>query len=569
MPGNYRAPGVYVEELPSGVRPVVGVSTSTAAFVDVFARGDANRAIRIAGPGDFEREFGGTFRFSEASYAISQFFLNGGSTAFVVRVLPDGAQAASVDLLLEGTGGPSGSTSGGGASGGGASGGASGGTSGASGGGASGGAPGLTVHARNEGEWANGLMVGVQHPAASNPPAFDLVVGRKVTVGGRERVAVLEVFRGLTVDQDHSRYVRTVIERGSSLIRIDEGIGGRPGPTVGAGGDVARSRDARDFRELINGRDGDVPSSVEDAALATRLVGNPALGTGIWALDSIAPEIFNILCVPAMAVLTDAGRTTVLAAAQDFCQDRRAMLLIDPPRTHDDANTTSALSGLMNDYAENLDPHPNTAAYFPRLTIPDPLGGERRVGPSGTVAGIWARFDGRHGVWRAPAGTEATLLGANTVLTMNESVSEQFNPVGVNVLRTFPVFNDVVWGARTRVGADLLADQWKYVPVRRTALFIEESLRQGLQWVVFQPNDHALWAQIRLNVGSFMQRLFRLGAFAGISAREAYLVKCDADTTTADDVSVGVVNIVVGFQPLIPAEFVVIKIQQLTRPPEA
>jgi phage tail sheath protein FI len=152
---------------------------------------------------------------------------------------------------------------------------------------------------------------------------------------------------------------------------------------------------------------------------------------------------------------------------------------------------------------------------------------------------------------------------------MTDSSSERFNPIAVNVIRTFPIFNNVIWGARTRQGADLAASQWKYVPVRRTALFIEESLRQGLQWVVFEPNDEPLWAQIRLNVGAFMQRLFRAGAFGGSTPAEAYLVKCDSDTTTPTDISLGVVNIRVGFQPLLPCEFVIIQIQQLARPSEA
>jgi hypothetical protein len=135
--------------------------------------------------------------------------------------------------------------------------------------------------------------------------------------------------------------------------------------------------------------------------------------------------------------------------------------------------------------------------------------------------------------------------------------------VGINCLRTFPITGTVVWGARTLRGADQLADEYKYVPVRRLALFIEESLYRGTQWVVFEPNDEPLWAQIRLNVGAFMQSLFRQGAFQGQTPKEAYLVKCDKETTTQTDINLGIVNIVVGFAPLKPAEFVIIKIQQL------
>ncbi len=135
--------------------------------------------------------------------------------------------------------------------------------------------------------------------------------------------------------------------------------------------------------------------------------------------------------------------------------------------------------------------------------------------------------------------------------------------MGINCLRAFPAAGRVVWGARTLQGNDRLASEWKYIPVRRTALYIEESLYRGLQWVVFEPNDEPLWAQIRLNVGAFMNNLFRQGAFQGTTAREAYLVKCDKETTTQNDINLGIVNILVGFAPLKPAEFVIIKIQQL------
>jgi phage tail sheath protein FI len=166
-------------------------------------------------------------------------------------------------------------------------------------------------------------------------------------------------------------------------------------------------------------------------------------------------------------------------------------------------------------------------------------------------------------VWKAPAGTEATLLGASLPVTLTDLENGGLNPLGINVLRNFPIFGNVIWGARTLDGADQQASEWKYIPVRRTALYIEESLYQGLKWVVFEPNDEPLWSQIRLNVGAFMQDLFRQGAFQGKTPREAYFVRCDSTTTTQSDVDRGIVNIVVGFAPLKPAEFVVIQIQQI------
>jgi phage tail sheath protein FI len=180
------------------------------------------------------------------------------------------------------------------------------------------------------------------------------------------------------------------------------------------------------------------------------------------------------------------------------------------------------------------------------------------------MAGLYARTDAARGVWKAPAGTEARLAGVQALeYVASDAENGVLNPLGLNVLRTFPVVGTVSWGARTMVGADALADEWKYVPVRRLALFIEESLYRGTQFVVFEPNDEPLWAQIRLSVGTFLNGLFRQGAFQGATPREAYLVKCDATTTTQADIDLGIVNIYVGFAPLKPAEFVIIQIQQL------
>jgi len=180
------------------------------------------------------------------------------------------------------------------------------------------------------------------------------------------------------------------------------------------------------------------------------------------------------------------------------------------------------------------------------------------------VAGVLARTDVQRGVWKAPAGQDATTRGARA-LTVQLTDGEQgrLNPLGINCLRTLPLLGSVVWGARTLRGADRLASEWKYVSVRRLALFLEESLFRGLRWVVFEPNDEPLWAQIRLNVGAFLHNLFRQGAFQGTSPREAYFVKCDAETTTQNDRDRGIVNVVVGFAPLKPAEFVILKIQQI------
>lgn len=180
------------------------------------------------------------------------------------------------------------------------------------------------------------------------------------------------------------------------------------------------------------------------------------------------------------------------------------------------------------------------------------------------MAGIYASTDATRGVWKAPAGIDASLTGVSGLqYTLTDLQNGSLNPLGVNCLRQFNVYGDVVWGARTMQGNDQAASQWKYVPIRRLALYIESSLYDGTQWVVFEPNDASLWSQIRLNVGTFMQGLFLQGAFQGTTPQQAYFVKCDADNNPQSSINLGVVNILVGFAPLYPAEFVVIHIQQM------
>ncbi|WP_313494342.1 phage tail sheath subtilisin-like domain-containing protein, partial [Achromobacter animicus] len=282
-------------------------------------------------------------------------------------------------------------------------------------------------------------------------------------------------------------------------------------------------------------------------------IGSRALRQGLYALEDA--DIFNLLCLPA---ITHSG---VLADAASYCEERRAFMIVDAPPT---ATDPAAMVAVANGTALPKSDH--AAVYYPWTYVSDPLknGKPRLAPPCGTVAGLYARTDGNRGVWKAPAGTDANLTGViSLAATLTDGENGSLNPLGVNCLRTFPVYGAVCWGARTLRGADQLTSEYKYVPVRRLALYLEESLYRGTQWVVFEPNDEPLWAQIRLNIGAFMNTLFRQGAFQGSSPREAYLVKCDRETTTQDDINRGVVNILVGFAPLKPAEFVVISIQQL------
>jgi phage tail sheath protein FI len=292
------------------------------------------------------------------------------------------------------------------------------------------------------------------------------------------------------------------------------------------------------------------------------LQGDQAAKTGVFALDRA--DLFNLLCIPPDQPDGDTD-ATVYQTAMGYCVARRAMLVVDAPASWTSANLAVAdPGGLRNDLTGQG--ARNAAIYFPRVVQADPLhpGQPDTFAACGVVAGIMARTDATRGVWKAPAGTDASLNGVQGLsVSLTNDENGLLNPLGVNCLRTFPVFGSIVWGARTMRGADQLADEYKYVPVRRLALFIEESLYRGTQWVVFEPNDEPLWSSIRLNVGAFMHNLFRQGAFEGQTPHDAYFVKCDKETTTQNDIDLGIVNIRVGFAPLKPAEFVVIQIQQI------
>jgi phage tail sheath protein FI len=276
-------------------------------------------------------------------------------------------------------------------------------------------------------------------------------------------------------------------------------------------------------------------------------------------------DIFNLLCVPAE---TD---VTTIQGLSKYCAEKRAMFIADCPQDATiSAMSTSGPVGVnapattLVSLAGGGNPE-NAAYYFPWVEAADPLFGNRPnfFPPCGFVAGIYAATDASRGVWKAPAGIEAGLKGASGLKTaLTDAENGLMNVKAVNCLRQFKTFGNVVWGARTMQGADEFGSQWKYVPVRRTALYIESSLYNGTKWVVFEPNDETLWGHIRLNVGSFMQGLFLQGAFQGTTPQQAYFVKCDAENNAQASIDLGVVNILVGFAPLHPAEFVVIQIQQ-------
>jgi len=582
MPVTPTYPGVYIEEIPSGVRTITGVATSITAFVGQALSGPTDEPLTINNFGDFERIFGGLWKDHSLGYAVRDFFLNGGSQAIIVRLFETDAAAGAKPARTPVTVGD------------------------------------LALEAAYPGGSGTNLRAAVDTNTADDQ-LFNLIV-RDVSPNGRS-----EKHMNLTVENGDRR-VDSVLASESRLVRW-KSAWAKPTPTkLKAARDAAKKLDEEqkkldtlpandpgleDQRTNVEKASKELstatlaladPVSQAEQALADARKTKPSSSQEVKdaqqavtaALEAIATsnglelkatsftgpgkenakqglyalrkaDLFNILCIPPYTAEGNVEASLVAEAAV-YCERRRAMLLVDPPSTWIDKDVAKA--GVI-DVGTNSK---NVALFFPRLIMPDPLRDNRLASfvPSGAVAGIFARTDTQRGVWKAPAGLDATLVGVTALsVPLTDAENGELNPLGINCLRTLPPVGRVVWGARTLQGDDRLASEWKYIPVRRTALFIEESLYRGTQWVVFEPNDEPLWAQIRLNVGAFMHNMFRQGAFQGKTPRDAYFVKCDKETTTQNDINLGIVNVIVGFAPLKPAEFVIIKLQQIAGQVEA
>lgn len=514
MAATLSHPGVYIQEIPGGSRTITGVATAVAAFVGRALRGPVDVPVAISSYAEFERTFGGLWRDSGLGYAVRDFYLNGGNQAVIVRLARD---ATSAQLDLNGA---------------------------------------LTLEAVGPGGWGNGLHAEVTHASGEEATTVadqqgvdaDELFHLTVREGPAEDPVLVETYPNVTL-VDGPRRVDTVLAA-SRLVRV-----GAAPALPGTGRPDAGGYDVDTADPAATGTDGTHLTAAEYTD------GGALEGTkqGIYALRDA--ELFTLLCLPP-SVPDQALDDSVWADALDFCVRQRAFLLVDPPPT-ETADTVRAWVGARGLTANGR----NGALYFPRVRRPDPLrdGAVREFAPCGAVAGVMARTDAARGVWKAPAGVEAALAGVTgPALALTDGENGALNPYAVNCLRTFRATGTLVWGARTLRGADLLADEYRYVPVRRLALFLEETLVRATQWVVFEPNDEPLWAQVRASIGGFLQDLFRQGAFQGRTPREAYFVKCDSETTTQYDIDRGVLNILVGFAAVKPAEFVVIGIQQRT-----
>lgn len=497
-------PGVYIDEVSSGVRTIAGVSTSIGLFAGWSAKGATDSAVRVNNFTEFEREFGGLDPRSLLAYSVRHFFDNGGSDTYVLRIAAADAVAAQATL-----------------------------------------GAGFTVDARSPGGWSNRYKVRSTRRAAPDDTRFRIDV-----LDGNANDAIVETYENLSLAQNDPRFPPNIVNSRSGVIRITA-TAGNAAPadqTVFLGNTTAQVAPPVTAAARA-AADGSVLSPA-DNDFRTALLARFGVGSITDRLD-----LFNLLCVPGLT------HAATIATLQGECRRRRAFMIVDaaPDATVADMASTGTIGLTGNDGLFS-------AVYFPWARAVDPVQGGvvRDFPPCGFVAGVFARTDGSRGVWKAPAGSEASLNGAvGLSLALSDPQNGQLNPLAVNCLRTLPVYGNVVWGTRTLHGQNDRGSEWKYVPVRRTALYLEESLYRGTQWVVFEPNDEPLWAQIRLNVGAFMNNLFRQGAFQGTSPRDAYFVKCDRETTTQSDINNGIVNIHVGFAPLKPAEFVILRIQQI------
>src|SRR5580658_9521208 len=632
-------PGVYIQELSSGVHTITGVATSIAAFVGWAPQGPTTEAVLVQSFLDFQRQFGGLDARSLLGYAVSHFFANGGQQAYIVRLVqgpittgtstatdgqavipvaggdvvftakpgawsssfgiqvsassgttftasvvyaPGGTALATLEtftglsvsaigtitsnyVTVATTGTPTAAPGiglymlGNGIDGNGVN------VPGATAASVTIDVPGsttagFTFTAQSPGIWGNLIAIGAT-PQQGDTTNTRLSIN-VVALSPSGVLSVVESYNNLSVNASDPSYLVTVVNSDSNYVTV-AAVGtpasalNSPFPPSGA---ATAPFSSPPF--MKGGFDGAVLDPTQDnsnGGLFMTALNASGTGTGgVHLLDHV--DIFNLLCVPGE---TDAP---TIAELQAYCYNNRAFYIVDCPQT---ATATGLISwgpagidkgSLTGQYSIN------SAYYFPWVQAPDPLIGSRLryFPPCGFVAGIYAATDASRGVWKAPAGIDASLTGvAGLQYNLTNLQNGSLNTQAINCLREFNVYGDVVWGSRTLQGNDQAGSQWKYVPVRRLALFLESSLYDGTQWVVFEPNDETLWGQIRLNLESFLQGLFLQGAFQGSTPDQAYFVKCDSENNPPSSIALGIVNILVGFAPLLPAEFVVIQIQQM------
>lgn len=528
-------PGVYVSEVPSGARSIEGAPTSTTIFVGETERGPLG-PTKIKSRSDYERLFGGYYRVRVipgsppdiditrvlTAYEMDGYFQNGGSTAYILRAIESDSAVAERDVEDR----------------------------------ASSPTSARCIQASSPGVWGNSVSVAFLDPSgADKEDRFRIVVVYEFPQTGERRL--VEVWDRLSTVPDDENYVVDVLKR-SLYIRWNEAI--EPFlPDLDEFGSLPTSdpeeSDIVDEAVVLDGGVG--------GRSLTSVEFGPLLAANLAGVDDAA------LLVATCDALLDEAEPYQDYVDQfiGFAENRPRQDLFfvgDLPSLRTDSETDATTATVKTKNA--LNPSNFAGLYWPHLVVGDVVGVGRNptitLPPAGYVAGLFARTDGRRGVWKAPAGTEATLTGTIAIQhQLNDLHSDDLNPNGINALRQIPGAGRVVWGARTMIPSS----EWRYVPVRRTAIFLRTSIYNGIQWAVFEPNDEPLWGSLRASIGGFMETQFRNGAFAGRTSDQAYLVKVDAETTAEIDQAAGIVNILVAFAPLRPAEFVVVKLSQKTQ----
>lgn len=519
MPTTPTFPGLYIEELPSNARTITAAPTSTTVIVGYthpYKTKNFNKAVRLFSFTDYEREFGGLYSSgvtdNNVPHAVNQCFQNGGSDIYVVGLQPQ-TRDSSGGILGTGP------------------------------------IPQASLIVGGIRFTALELTDSIQMRVTVNNLQPGNVTGDITITYGNQS----ETFRGVRIspptgDPDSIKnFIENRINAGPGKTGISSLVTVAPA----SGTNYGSSMTLADRLPVL---------ATMPAGFAT--VFSAADFINLFQQDTTLDKVplFNILLTPGV---TDAGIWSAMLA---FAERKRAFVILDPP-AQAAADDKSAPLPLVADSIATLPQSINGALYFPYLNSLDPLTGSPiELPPSGFVAGVYARTDTNRGVWKAPAGLEATVQGTTGVVLRGQMTDQRqgtLNPIGINCLRTFPNVGTVVFGSRTQTTANPSFQQWRYVPVRRFALFLEQTLLANLKWAVFEPNDQPLWTALRITVENFMLSLFTQGAFQGSKPSQAFRVICDSTTTTQTDIDNGVVNILVAFAPLKPAEFIIIKIAQL------
>jgi uncharacterized protein len=632
---SYLHPGVYVEEIPSGAKPIEGVGTSTAAFAGYTTKGPLAEPTLIFKWDSYEDQFGGirdTGKSSEGDpmgFAVYNFFLNGGTAAYIVRIVQDGTSDAAEGFLINPA--DNGQI--------------------------------IRFTAANAGDWGNRLKL----QFSLKPDSTDRFVLQIGELDSEGQFRELEKYTDLTVtDKDAPDYIESKVNDASRLIQVKVTdispylLGVSISQNLSGVNDFS-SLNEKTMSVAVDGNlrtvtfgdeDFDAGSTLADVAARIQLlvrgsvidndavteftcadrgnqlvmtsgsrlttssvvVSGPGDATDASAdlllglanegtertgqqslnqlLSGISGEValaggsngskpdkkaydavfsnfekyrdISIIGLPGQTWNSSAEQAIIDSAVAHAEKMKNRMVIIDPPADNE-LKTEKSVNDL------GFKPKTYSVVYYPWTKVANPFYNAETnpgvnpyllVAPSGYAAGIWAKIDGRRGVWKAPAGVETSLLGvAGLQYIIEDGEQDQLNPLGINCLRKIPGFGPVIWGTRTL--ATKADPEWRYIPVRRTAIMIEQSIYNGIQWAVFEPNNHNLWASLRANIGAFMDGMFRAGAFQGEKASDAYFVRCGlGDTMTQDDIDRGMVIVIVGFAPLKPAEFVIVRIQQ-------